>query len=218
MNRNLDALTSSASNEWFTPPRYIELVKRVMGDIDLDPFSCEAANKIVGARRYWTKEDDAFKQDWEAKNVFMNPPYGKVGNDSQAGLACAALVGAYWQEMVGEAIILVNSCTGAGWFQPLFDWTICFVDHRIRYVSPEGKKNQPTKDNVFVYLGPNWNKFIEVFSEIGRCRIRSVLLPSYVDQLRGTTVPTLPDHPFMPRMSMADIAGDPTCKQCGLVH
>jgi hypothetical protein len=182
---DLQALTSSESTEWYTPPRYIELVKRVFqDDIALDPFSSLEANRIVKARTYWTKYDDAFKQVWEAKNVFMNPPYGKVGNDSQAGLACAVLVGAYWQEMVNEAIILVNSCTGSKWFQPLFDWTICFVDHRIRYISPDGKKNQPTKDNVFVYLGPNWKRFAEVFGTIGRIRIRSALLPQYIDELR----------------------------------
>ena len=182
MNADLQALTSSASNEWFTPPEYIELVKRVIGPIDLDPFSSAEANKIVGAQRYFTKEQDAFKQEWACRNMFINPPYGKVGNDSQAGLACAAVIGGYWHEMIPEAIILVNSCTGSKWFQPLFDWTICFVDHRIRYISPDGKKNRPTKDNVFVYLGPNWKKFQEVFSSIGRIRIRSVLLPQYVEK------------------------------------
>jgi hypothetical protein len=224
MNSDLQALTSSASNEWFTPPRYIEMVKRVFdgGYIDLDPFSSEEANKIVGARRFFTIQQDAFSQrewsNWTADNIFMNPPYGKVGNESQAGLACAVVVRAYWEEAINEAIILVNSCTGAQWFQPLFDWTICFVGHRIRYLSPcrlchagfpkqkngkgmayhhgtqslgmipsspcTRKKNQPTKDNVFVYLGPNWKRFAEVFGTIGRIRIRSEFLPKYVASLK----------------------------------
>jgi len=185
MKDDLRALTSSESNEWYTPPRYIEMVKQVFdgGYIDLDPCSCSKANEIVGARKFWSPEygHDALKSEWHAKNVFLNPPYGKIGNESQAGLLCAHLVKQYWSESVGEAIILVNSCTGATWFQPLFDWTICFVDHRIRYISPNGKKNQPTKDNVFVYLGPNWKRFVEVFGTIGRIRIRSTLLPQYVD-------------------------------------
>lgn len=186
MKDDLRALTSSESNEWFTPPRYIELVKQVFdgGYIDLDPFSSEEANKIVGARRIFTEKDSAWGKDLTAKNVFMNPPYGKVGNDSQAGLACSSVISAYWSELVGEAIILVNSCTGSKWFQPLFDWTICFVDHRIRYISPDGKKNQPTKDNVFVYLGPNWKRFAEVFKSIGRIRIRSAVLPQYIDEIK----------------------------------
>lgn len=186
MSTDLQALTSSASNEWYTPPRYMALVRSVFAlPIDLDPFSSLHANRIVGARRYFTKEDDAFKQSWAANNIFMNPPYGKVGNDSQAGLACKRLIKEYWDEQFPEGIILVNSCTGAGWFQPLFDYTVCFVDHRIRYVSPDGKKNQPTKDNVFVYIGPGWRRFTEVFSTIGRIRIRSAVLPEYVDETRN---------------------------------
>lgn len=213
MNTDLQALTSSASNEWFTPPRYIALVKKVFDDgyIDLDPFSSEAANKIIGARVYFTKEQDAFKQVWTAQNVFINPPYGKVGNDSQAGLACGAIVEGYWCEQFREAIILVNSCTGAKWFQPLFDWTICFVDHRIRYISPDGKKNQPTKDNVFVYLGPNWKRFAEVFGTIGRIRIRSALLPEYVDEMKKVRDGR---HAYIPCGSMFDVPGD-LCRQCG---
>lgn len=187
MNSDLLALTSSVSVEWYTPTRYTDMVKQVFdgGYIDLDPCSCEAANKLVGARRYFTKEDDALTKDWVADNVFMNPPYGKVGNDSQAGLLCHYMIKQYWQEQFREGIALVNSCTGAGWFQPMFDWTVNFVDHRIRYVSAEGKKNQPTKDNVFVYFGPNWRRFTEVFGEIGRIRIRSALLPEYIDETRN---------------------------------
>jgi hypothetical protein len=220
---DLKALTSSASNEWYTPSRYLDLVRQVFQDeIDLDPFSSEAANKIVRARRYFTKEQDAFTQDWTCKNLFTNPPYGKVGNDSQAGIACAAVVAGYWSKVIPEAIILVNSCTGSKWFQPLFDWTVCFVNHRIHYEVPpledglswadvldcilerksetsherlrsklSGKtleqliefycaQNQPAKDNVFVYLGPKWKEFTEVFGTIGRVRIRSELLPQFV--------------------------------------
>lgn len=206
----IKAQISSESNEWFTPTRYTDMVKAVFdgGYIDLDPCSCEAANQTIGAMRYWTIDDDAMKQDWLAQNIFMNPPYGKVANQSQAGLLCMKMLDAYYQNKFEEGIILVNSCTGAGWFQPLFDWTICFVDHRIRYVSPDGKKNQPTKDNVFVYVGPNWQRFVKVFSTIGRCRIRSAVLPQFVDKLPG--------HRFIPRVSMGDVAGmRDYCRECG---
>jgi len=223
LKTDLQALTSSASNEWFTPSRYLNLVRQVFeGEIDLDPFSSDAANKTVRARRYFTIEQDAFTQDWTCKNLFTNPPYGKVGNDSQAGQACAAVVAGYWSGVIPEAIILVNSCTGSKWFQPLFDWTVCFVDHRIHYEVPplqEGlscgdvldcilerkseasherlraklsgqtldqlitfyyAQNQPAKDNVFVYLGPKWREFAEIFGTIGRIRIRSEYLPQFV--------------------------------------
>jgi hypothetical protein len=38
-------LNLSASAEWFTPPQYIQAVREVLGRIDLDPASCEAAKE-----------------------------------------------------------------------------------------------------------------------------------------------------------------------------
>ena len=39
---------------------------------------------------------------------------------------------------------------------------------------------QALKSFVFVYLGPNWKRFVEVFGAIGRIRIRSAFLPEFV--------------------------------------
>lgn len=46
---NHQLLNSSQSNEWFTPARYVEAAREVLGSIDLDPASCEAGNRIVQA-------------------------------------------------------------------------------------------------------------------------------------------------------------------------
>lgn len=63
-------MPSLKSNEWYTPDRYIQAVKEVLGSIDLDPASCAEANQTVGATDYYTKEDDGLEQYWKG-NVFL---------------------------------------------------------------------------------------------------------------------------------------------------
>jgi len=70
-------LIESSTNEWFTPPHIIRSVKDLFGGvIELDPYSCDAANAIVGADHYFTKDSDAFLSEWPVvRKVFANPPY-----------------------------------------------------------------------------------------------------------------------------------------------
>jgi len=66
--------------EHFTPPEIIEASRLVLGEIDLDPASCELANLHVRAKRFhaWP-DDDGFVQSWHGR-VFLNPPGGKSDN------------------------------------------------------------------------------------------------------------------------------------------
>ena len=61
------------SVEHYTPKWIVELVRSLMGTIDLDPASSEKANEIVKARHYYTEEEDGLLQPWYG-NVFCNPP------------------------------------------------------------------------------------------------------------------------------------------------
>ena len=54
----LGGLKSSESVEWYTPKKYIEAARIVMGNIDLDPASSKMANEIVKAPAYFTRDDD----------------------------------------------------------------------------------------------------------------------------------------------------------------
>lgn len=154
-------ILDSKAIEWWTPARYVEAIKTVMGDIDLDPASCAKANETVGAKKFYTEADDGASQEWSGR-VFMNPPYGKAG---------MGLIEKFLSEVGSsfhEGILLVNSrATDAEWFQPCFNGTICFTDHRIDFDSPEEKPTSSTHGSCFVYFGPRAEKFAEAFGAFG---------------------------------------------------
>ena len=66
----------SLKDEWYTPPAIVEAARVAMGGIDLDPASCEEANKVVRAAAYWTAADGPLERDWTGR-VWLNPPYGQ---------------------------------------------------------------------------------------------------------------------------------------------
>jgi hypothetical protein len=56
----------AANFEWYTPPDIIALAVETMGGIDCDPASCVEANQVVGAKVFYTLDDDGLKQQWAA--------------------------------------------------------------------------------------------------------------------------------------------------------
>lgn len=159
---------SSESNEWYTPGKYIAAVREALGDIDLDPASSAQANATVRAKEVFTQENDGLTRDWFGR-VFVNPPYGKTPEHrSLAAAFCNKAIGEYDSGNIEACIILVNSLHSQTWQAPLYDHTICFVDHRVHFVSADGEENEnPTFQNIFIYLGRDIAKFAEAFSGIG---------------------------------------------------
>lgn len=164
---------SSESNEWYTPPQYIEAVRELYGgSIDLDPATCPFANETVRAAQIFTIDDDAFSHEWHG-NAFLNPPYGKDGQDSLAGKFCRYAIAQYEAGNLDACVILVNSVHSQRWQAPLYDHPVCFVDHRIAFVNSDGIENKnPTFQNIFVYIGAHENAFCEAFSKFGYVMVR----------------------------------------------
>ena len=166
-----EALHSSQSVEWYTPSEYLQAVRQVLGGIDLDPASCELANRAVRAERYYDITTDGLSRSWPGR-VFLNPPYGKTedGQSNQA-LWSGRLIEQYAAGITSEAILLVNAATGDLWFQSLWQGLpasspICFT-RRIKFYTPEGQPSQPTHGNAFIYLGRRPERFIRAFSAFG---------------------------------------------------
>ena len=156
------ALTSSETNEWYTPRQYIEAAVEVLGAIDLDPASCEEANKVVRATTIYDADTDGLIKEWSGR-VWLNPPYGNL-----AGKFIERLVQQYTEGPTEAAIVLVNAhATDTTWFQSLWNHTLCFTDHRVDFWSTRPKTSGPTHGTVFVYLGPHSDRFAAHFQKFG---------------------------------------------------
>ena len=163
------------SDSWFTPPEYLDSVKAVMGNIDLDPFTSERANEIVGAKSIFTIEHSAFDNDWKVTDkvhVFMNPPYS-------AGMCSRAVnrfIDQYEAKRFVEGIVLVNNATDTRWFNALAKrcTSICFTNHRISFWNADRKNvSGNTRGQAFFYFGSKRAKFRKAFEKHG-----VILLPS----------------------------------------
>ncbi|WJZ69968.1 DNA N-6-adenine-methyltransferase [Vibrio phage PVP-XSN] len=67
----------SGNFEWYTPPKIMDLVRELLGGIELDPASNDIANKLVKADRIFTKEDNGLERDWKAETLWLNHPFSK---------------------------------------------------------------------------------------------------------------------------------------------
>lgn len=151
-------------DEWGTPGEYIELARKVMGGIDLDPASNEHAQKTVQADRFFTKDDDGLAQQWTGK-VWLNPPYSR----RLINQFVDKLVAEWWARNVTEAIVLTHNRTDTRWFSKLASVSICRcdTDGRIRFETADGVGNSPPNGSTFFYFGKDPDRFFQVFRDIG---------------------------------------------------
>lgn len=155
---------ATGENEWFTPPEYIEVARLVMGGIDLDPASCEVANRIVKAETFYTKDNDGLTQPWFGR-VWMNPPYSQP----LIGKFTDKLVENIEAGNVEQACVLVNNATETAWFQPMLKTcsAVCFIQGRVKFLDVDGEATgAPLQGQTVLYFGPNGQRFRDVFSEL----------------------------------------------------
>lgn len=151
-------------NEWYTPPEYIALARKVLGEIDLDPASCEEAQRTVRALRYLDAEQNGLSYAWYGR-VWLNPPYSKVLVKKFIG----KLLMEWDAGRIVEAIVLTHNFTDAVWFHDLaaIADSMCFTQGRVKFDHPGGAVSRPPHGQVFFYFGPKVELFKQTFGRIG---------------------------------------------------
>ncbi|MBP5976442.1 hypothetical protein HW132_27875 [Brasilonema sp. CT11] len=163
---------ADSSHDWYTPLMYVEMVRQVLGTIDLDPASNDTAQQWIQAGRYYTKEDDGLNQPWFL-SVYLNPPYGSPEVRLLAQKFLEKAIFEYQSGNITAAILLLNR-TGASWYKKLLHQVtaLCEVHKRISFIDKHGmQQRSPRYYNDFLYLGKEPEKFKSVFEKIGNVTI-----------------------------------------------
>lgn len=161
---------NSGNNEWYTPPEYIAAAREAMGVIELDPASSAIANRTVGAKAFYTAEDNGLDKPWFG-NVWMNPPYAQPLVSQFAD----AVSEKYDTKEIKRACVLVNNATETGWFQRMLASAsaVCLLRGRVRFLDTEGNPSgAPLQGQAVLYLGENPYRFSKSFSELGTVLMR----------------------------------------------
>jgi phage N-6-adenine-methyltransferase len=154
----------TGENEWHTPDEYLELARKVLGEIDLDPATHAAAQKRVRAKKFFTEKDDGLRQEWHGR-VWLNPPY------AQPLIAefVNKMIDEYTLKHVSAAIMLTHNYTDTEWFQSAAKCAtaICFTRGRIRFVNLDNELAAPTQGQAFFYFGNDTKTFNDIFGSVG---------------------------------------------------
>ncbi len=139
-SQEMETVTSNKTNEWYTPGPELARVRRVIGDIDLDPASCEEANKLVRAKRFFDIGDDGLSMPWFAESVFLNPPFGKIRNKSLAGVWLEKMLEEFKAGRFDHGIALTHTRPGYEWWESMWRKVpVCLTREKIDFLPGDGR-------------------------------------------------------------------------------
>jgi hypothetical protein len=158
------------SRDWGTPEKYVSAVRRVLGEIDLDPCSNRFA--IVKARvEYRLPTHDGLKLHWNFKRIYVNPPYGSdVARGTRISHWLARCAEAH--EKGSEVLALVPVATNTGHWKK-YVWgsatAIAFLyDTRLKFLVNGDPNNKGAPMScAMVYWGTSYDSFRRTFESHG---------------------------------------------------
>ena len=161
---------NSGNQEHYTPSRFTDSARKVMGSIDLDPASNFIANSWIKASKIYTIENQGLDKEWSG-NVWMNPPYDSKSLKPLVDKIISS-------ESIKSAIVLCNNNTDTKVGQKLLNWctAICLVAGRVKFMKPDGTENKtPLQGQIIYYKGSETSKFMQEFTKHGAVFLKGVI-------------------------------------------
>ncbi len=159
-------------DEWYTPEGIIDAARELMGEIDLDPATCMAAQKVIQAVDWYTKEDDGLTQAWMGR-IWCNPPYSYPLIEKFTQKA----ISEYDAGHITEGLMLVNNCTDAAWFVAMAErFPLMFTKGRAKFWQEDQRTFATRQGQAIFYMGPNIEQFHACFNALAYAPIGQGLI------------------------------------------
>ena len=161
---------NTKSQSWGTPKKYISPIKEFFGIINLDPCSNEFS--IVNAEVEFKLPQDGLIEEWNYKNIYVNPPYG-LDRERRTRIKdwiskCYESYINYNSEIIALIPVAINT---DHWKKFIYKKanSICFLsDTRLKFLeNGEISKKGAPMACCLIYWGNNFDKFYRIFKKYG---------------------------------------------------
>lgn len=139
---NTNVMFSSATDQWATPQGFFDELNEEF-NFTLDPCADEFNHKC---EKYFTKEQDGLRQQWDGERVFCNPPYGRETQNWVRKCFTEVMEGG-----CPLAVMLIPARTDTRWFHDYIykKAEIRFVKGRLKF--GDSKNSAPFPSMVVIY-------------------------------------------------------------------
>lgn len=156
----------SEKDEWYTPKIIVKRIHDFYPYGFLDPASCQTANEVMGASKYYSVENGGgLAKKWDLSRVWLNPPYSQP----LLNLFTDKLFLELDHGEVTEALVLINSKTDTQWFHRFAEVADARLDikGRLRFWNPKKESDHPRYPNTLFYYGHRVPEFNDIFGSLG---------------------------------------------------
>ena len=164
-----NALHSAKTPRWGTPAWLIELARKLLGYIHLDPASSIEFNFLVKALMVYTEKDNGLAPEclW-AGNIFLNPPGGLVlefwNKLCKSYLVDKSVDAGFWVGFSVEQLCTLASET----YHPS-DFSMCVLRKRLNFNREDLQSGQsPSHGNYICAMGVDHAEFEKLFAPYGK--------------------------------------------------